>query len=135
MDLPASLEVVEVGPRDGLQNEAKNVPTGEKVALIEALAVAGLRRFEATNVVAALETGITTFNASVGGLGGSPNAPGAGGDVATEDLAHMLDEMGVQTGIDLRRLMEASDFLKSSGGHPLPARIDRSLLATPGAAR
>ncbi|MBA3794580.1 MAG: hydroxymethylglutaryl-CoA lyase, partial [Rubrobacter sp.] len=51
MRLPEFVEVVEVGPRDGLQNEKSNVPTGEKVALIEALAAAGLRRFEATSFV------------------------------------------------------------------------------------
>jgi len=51
VDLPASVEVVEVGPRDGLQNEKTNVPTGEKIALIEALIAAGLKRFEATSFV------------------------------------------------------------------------------------
>jgi len=51
VDLPASVEIVEVGPRDGLQNEAANVPTPEKIALIEALTAAGLKRFEATSFV------------------------------------------------------------------------------------
>lgn len=302
MDLPAFVEVVEVGPRDGLQNEKLNVPTGEKVALIEALAAAGLRRFEATsfvspraipqladaedvmaglragdgvlygalipnergyerakaagvgevvivgattesycrknlkmsvdealdgfapiaergqedgihvranvstvfgdpfegrpgldevlrvvsrvveagiddialsdtigianprqvfevftavreahpgvtfgahfhdtrglaaaNTVAALRAGISTFDSSVGGLGGSPNAPGAGGNAATEDLVYMLAQMGGETGVDLERLMDAADLLERLVGHPLNTRIERPLLADPGA--
>lgn len=304
MNLPASVEVVEVGPRDGLQNEAASVPTSEKIALIEALRAAGLRRFEATsfvspraipqladaedvlgglpssngvvygalipnergyeraraagvrevvlvgattegycrvnlkrsvdevlagfapiaargredgihvranistvfgdpfegrpdraqvlrvvsrviesgiedvalsdtigvanprqvfeiltsvreahpdvtfgahfhdtrglalaNVVAALEAGITSFDAALGGLGGSPYAPGAGGNVATEDLVYMFGEMGIETGIDLDKLMDASDLLERLVGHPLHRRIDRPLLADPSAAR
>ena len=302
MDLPASVGVVEVGPRDGLQNEKTNVPTGEKIALIEALTAAGLKRFEATsfvspraipqladaedvlaglppedgvvygglipnergyerakasgvrevvivgaatesycrknlnmsvdevlagfapiaargredgihvranistvfgdpfegrpgldqvlrvvarvleagiddvalsdtigvanprqvfdvftavreahpdvtlgahfhdtrglasaNTVAALEAGITTFDSSVGGLGGSPNAPGAGGNAATEDLVYMLAEMGVETGVDLEALIDAADLLERLVGRPLNTRIERSLLAGPGA--
>lgn len=81
------------------------------------------------NVVAALEAGIVTFDASVGGLGGGPNAPGAGGNVATEDLVYMLAEMGIETGIDLEALMDASDLMERLVGHPLSARIERSLLA------
>ncbi len=85
------------------------------------------------NVVAALDAGIETFDASVGGLGGSPNAPEAGGNVATEDLAFMLAEMGVETGIDLETLMDASDLTRRLVGHPLFARIGRSLLTAPDA--
>ena len=304
MDLLASVEIVEVGPRDGLQNERSNVPTGEKIALIEALAAAGLKRFEATsfvspraipqladaedllaglrtndgvtygglipnergyerakaagvgevvlvgaatesycrknlnmsveealagfapiaargredgihvradistvfgepfegcpgldqvlrvvsrvveagiddvalsdtigvadprgvfeaftavseaypgvtfgahlhdtrglaaaNTVAAIGAGISTFDSSLGGLGGSPNAPGAGGNLATEDLIHMLDQMGIETGVDLERLMDAADLLERLIGHPLNTRIERPLLADPGAVR
>lgn len=302
MHLPEFVEVVEVGPRDGLQNEKSNVPTGEKVALIEALAAAGLRRFEATsfvspraipqladaesvlaglppsngvlygglipnergyerakaagvgevvivgaatesychknlnmsvdealdgfapiaargrqdgirvranvstvfgdpfegrpgpgqvlrvvsrvveagiddvalsdtigianprqvfdvfaavreahpgvifgahfhdtrglaaaNTMAALEAGISTFDSSVGGLGGSPNAPGAGGNAATEDLVYMLAQMGIETGVDLGRLMDAADLLERLVGHRLNTRIGRPLLADPDA--
>jgi hydroxymethylglutaryl-CoA lyase len=304
VDLPASVEIVEVGPRDGLQNEAANVPTPEKIALIEALTAAGLKRFEATsfvspraipqladaedvlaglhpddglvygglipnergyerakaagvgevvlvgaatesycrknlnrsvdevlagfapiaargrkdgihvranistvfgdpfegkpdlgqvlrvvskvveagiddvalsdtigianprqvfdifeavgeahpdvtfgahfhdtrglaaaNTVAALEAGITTFDASVGGLGGSPNAPGAGGNAATEDLVYMFTEMGIETGVDLESLLDAADLLERLVDHPLNTQIERTLLADPGAAR
>jgi len=85
------------------------------------------------NAVAALDAGIVTFDAAIGGLGGSPNAPGAGGNVATEDLVHLFTEMGIQTGIDLDRLLEASELLEGLIGHPLPAKLNRPLLALPGA--
>lgn len=60
------------------------------------------------NVFAALESGIRSFDASIGGLGGCPFAPGASGNVATEDVVMMLDQMGYDTGIDLQELMNAS---------------------------
>jgi hydroxymethylglutaryl-CoA lyase len=63
------------------------------------------------NVLAGLEAGITRFDASVGGLGGCPFAPGATGNVATEDVVAMLDSCGVATGIDVSKLLDASDFL------------------------
>lgn len=63
------------------------------------------------NVVAALDVGIRSFDASLGGLGGCPHAPGASGNVATEDLAFMLEAMGFDTGIDLAALLEAQRLL------------------------
>ena len=83
------------------------------------------------NVVAALEAGITTFDSSIGGLGGSPYAPNAGGNVATEDLVYMLSEMGLETGVDLDLLMDASDLIERLVGHSLSTRIERSLLGAP----
>lgn len=71
----------------------------------------------------------------VGGLGGSPNAPGAGGNAATEDLVYMLTEMGIETGVDLESLMDAADLLERLVDHPLNTQIERTLLADPGAAR
>jgi len=62
------------------------------------------------NVFAALESGIRSFDASIGGLGGCPFAPGASGNVATEDVVMMLEQMGCDTGIDLRQLMKASEL-------------------------
>lgn len=62
------------------------------------------------NVFAALESGIRSFDASIGGLGGCPFAPGASGNVATEDVVMMLDQMGYDTGIDLQELMNASQL-------------------------
>lgn len=62
------------------------------------------------NVYAAFNSGVTQFDASIGGLGGCPFAPGATGNVATEDVAMMFDQMGVATGIDLPTLLKASDL-------------------------
>lgn len=78
------------------------------------------------NVLAALELGITEFDASVGGLGGSPFAPGASGNVATEDLVHMLTDMGIETGIDLDRMIDAAHLVESLVGHPVPSRVSKS---------
>lgn len=68
------------------------------------------------NVFAAVESGVRRFDASIGGLGGCPFAPGASGNVATEDVVMMLTQMGFETGIDLRRLLEASDLARTLTG-------------------
>ena len=78
------------------------------------------------NVMAALPLGITTFDASAGGLGGCPYAPGATGNLATEDLVYMLDGLGTATGINLAGLLEASAFIESKLDHPLPSRYYRA---------
>jgi hydroxymethylglutaryl-CoA lyase len=76
------------------------------------------------NVLAALEAGCDEFDASLGGIGGSPFAAGAAGNVATEDLVHMLMDMGIETGVDsLEGLMEVSEFLRTILGHPLRSRV------------
>jgi isopropylmalate/homocitrate/citramalate synthase len=74
------------------------------------------------NTLAALEMGIATFDASSGGLGGCPYAPGASGNLATEDLVYMLDRMGIDTGVDLNRLVRASAIIAPYLDHPLPGR-------------
>jgi hydroxymethylglutaryl-CoA lyase len=81
------------------------------------------------NVLAGLMAGVTTFDSSLGGLGGCPYAPGATGNVATEDLVYMLEEMGVATGVDLNRLVEASRFMQGVLGRELPSRYLKSRLA------
>lgn len=63
------------------------------------------------NVVAAMEAGATRFDASLGGIGGCPFAPGATGNICTEDLVHMLTEMGIKTGVDLDKLIVLSKEL------------------------
>jgi hydroxymethylglutaryl-CoA lyase len=83
------------------------------------------------NVLSALELGITTFDASAGGLGGCPYAPGATGNLATEDLVYMLNGLGIETGVDLAALMEASAFIEPRVGHPLPSRYYRATVASP----
>lgn len=72
------------------------------------------------NVIAALDTGVTTFDASQGGIGGCPYAPGASGNIVTEDLVFMLEAMGLQTGIDIERLINARKIIEESlSGEPL----------------
>jgi hydroxymethylglutaryl-CoA lyase len=75
------------------------------------------------NVLVALERGVSTFDASAGGLGGCPFAPGAAGNLATEDLVYLLDGLGVRTGIDLAGVVAASRFIESRLDHPLPSRV------------
>src|SRR6266446_2035323 len=74
------------------------------------------------NTLAAMEMGIATFDASSGGLGGCPFAPGASGNLATEDLIYMLDHMGIETGVSLDRLVAASSIVGPYLDHPLPGR-------------
>ena len=78
------------------------------------------------NVLAALEAGVLEFDASVGGLGGSPFARGGGGNVATEDLVVMLHGMGVETGVDVMALFTAARMLEQMVGHPVPSQAWRA---------
>ena len=75
------------------------------------------------NAYAALELGVTRFDTSVGGLGGSPFAAGSAGNLATEDLVHLLDDLGVATGVDLDGLLAASALVADLVGHAVPSRI------------
>ena len=75
------------------------------------------------NVLAALETGVESFESSFGELGGCPVPPGATGNIATEDLASMLHEMGIDTGIDLAALIEASRAAQKALGRPLGSHV------------
>jgi isopropylmalate/homocitrate/citramalate synthase len=74
------------------------------------------------NVLTALQLGIATFDASAGGLGGCPYAPGATGNLATEDLLYMLNGLGIHTGVSLDQVLEASRFIEQKIGHPLASR-------------
>src|SRR5256885_63610 len=184
-DLPASISLREVGPRDGLQNEDP-VSTDAKVELIDALSQTGVRRIEAVsfvhpkaipqmagadaisfgdttgratparvtslvgefrsahpqvplnlhfhntrgtglaNVLTALQLGVDDFDASVGGLGGCPYAPGATGNVATEELVHMVEDMGVATGVDLEAMIDAAAEAERIVGRNLPSQVLRA---------
>jgi hydroxymethylglutaryl-CoA lyase len=75
------------------------------------------------NVLASLPFGIATYDASSGGLGGCPYAPGAAGNLATDDLVYMLDGLGIVTGVSLTALSEASRFIASKIDHRLPSRF------------
>jgi hydroxymethylglutaryl-CoA lyase len=75
------------------------------------------------NVVAALERGVTRFDASIGGLGGCPYAPGASGNAVTEDLVHMLQDMEIDTGIDLDALLACAALAQDLVGRELPSAL------------
>ena len=103
--------------------------------LLDALANAGIaldrvglhfhntRGTALANVVAALERGITRFDASIGGLGGCPYAPGASGNAVTEDLVHMLHDMNIETGIDLDALLACAQLAQEIVGRELPSAL------------
>lgn len=78
------------------------------------------------NILAGMEAGIRIYDSSIGGIGGCPFAPGATGNVCTEDVVHMLEEMGVKTSIDLDTLIAASHKLKEILGHDLPGQVAKA---------
>jgi len=112
---------------------------GRVVALLEALRAAGTPvervavHFHDTygqalaNTLAALSRGITTVDAAAGGLGGCPYAKSATGNLATEDLVWQLDGLGIETGIDLHKLVETSVWMAEQLGRPSPSRVVRAI--------
>ncbi len=78
------------------------------------------------NALAGLQAGVTIFDGSVGGLGGCPYARGATGNVATEDLVHMLHEMGIETGVDLQKLIGCARIAQELVGRPLESHVARA---------
>jgi hydroxymethylglutaryl-CoA lyase len=78
------------------------------------------------NVLTALEMGVADFDASVGGLGGCPYAPGASGNIASEELVHMVEDMGVATGVDLEKLIGVAAEAERLVGHTLPSQVLRA---------
>jgi hydroxymethylglutaryl-CoA lyase len=81
------------------------------------------------NVLAALERGVTTFDASTGGLGGCPYAPGAAGNLATEDLVYLLDGLKIESGVRLDALVAAGAIVERVVGHRLPSRYSQAARA------
>ena len=79
-----------------------------------------------TNVLAGLETGVKVFDASIGGLGGCPYAPGASGNIATEDLVYMLEKMKFQTNIQIPHLIKTTHYLEKKLNRTLPAKLSIS---------
>ncbi|WP_129668973.1 hydroxymethylglutaryl-CoA lyase [Phytoactinopolyspora endophytica] len=78
------------------------------------------------NVYAALQLGVDDFDAAVAGLGGCPYAPGASGNIATEEVVSMLEDMGVQTGVDLERLLNVAEMAERFVGHTAPSQVLRA---------
>ena len=81
------------------------------------------------NTLAGLESGITTFDTSVGGMGGCPYAPGAAGNLATEDLVHLLHSLDIETGINLDKLITCGELAQKLLGKELPGRFLKASLA------
>ena len=81
------------------------------------------------NILAALEFGVAVVDSSVAGLGGCPYAPGAGGNVASEDVLYMLQGLGIETGVDLDALIEAGRFISDHLGRPPASKVSRARLA------
>jgi len=84
------------------------------------------------NVLASLPFGVATYDASAGGLGGCPYAPGAAGNLATDDLIYMLDGLGIETGVSLAGVTAASTFIASKIDHRLPSRYAQAVRASRG---
>ncbi|GCE03285.1 hydroxymethylglutaryl-CoA lyase [Dictyobacter aurantiacus] len=84
------------------------------------------------NVLVALQMGVTTIDASAGGLGGCPYAPGAAGNLATEDLLYMLNGMGIKTGVDLDKVVEATRFIAPYLDHPPLSKYYQAAIAATG---
>ena len=78
------------------------------------------------NVLAAVQAGIVRFDGSLGGLGGCPYAPGASGNISSEDAIHMLDAMGYDTGIDIPRLLSWARELPNIVGHAVPGQVAKA---------
>lgn len=82
------------------------------------------------NTVAAMQAGAAQFDGSVGGLGGCPYAPGASGNVATEDMVSMLERMGIETGVDLDALLGVAEFVQGVVGRRLDGKVLRATIAS-----
>jgi hydroxymethylglutaryl-CoA lyase len=102
----------------------KEVPLGKM-----ALHFHDTRGTALANVLAGLDAGVTIFDSSLGGLGGCPYAPGAAGNLATEDLVYMLHGLGIETGINLEKLVDAGQLAEQILGKELPGRYLKATLA------
>ena len=83
------------------------------------------------NAVAAVAAGVSTLDASIGGIGGCPFAPNATGNIATEDLAYMMERMGVQTGLDLEKLIETAHWVEELLQKPVPGQLSKAGIFPP----
>jgi len=127
---------VSLGDTTGLGNPVQVASTVEKMRDAGArddqiaLHLHDTRGTGLANALAGLEAGVTTFDSSVGGLGGTPYAPGANGNLATEELVFMLEEMGVATGVSLETIMEAAEGVARVLRKELPSRYLKATRAT-----
>jgi len=82
-----------------------------------------------SNILTSLDFGIAVVDSSAAGLGGCPYAAGASGNVATEDVVYMLHGMGIETGVDLQKLVEAGDYISNAISRPTMSKVARAMLA------
>lgn len=140
------VRLLEIGCAELSLGDTIGVATpGQVTALLEGFARAGVPveriavHFHDTygqalaNTLAALRAGVTTVDASAGGLGGCPYAKSATGNLATEDLVWMLHGLGISTGVDLRALVATSGWMAQQLGRPSPSRAVQALLGSPAA--
>lgn len=133
----AGVDQVALGDTTGLANPRQVVDLlrdlGHEVPLTKiALHFHDTRGLGCANVLAGLEAGITTFDSSLGGMGGCPYAPGATGNVATEDLLYLFRGLGVETGVDLEAIIAISRWMEEITGKTLTSRYLRAHLASCG---
>ena len=115
--------------RDVLSRVFAEVPVGDVAVHFH-----DTRGTALANILVAVEMGVTTVDSALGGLGGCPYAPGASGNVATEDVIYMLEGMGVRTGVDMDKLVEASQLASTLVGHEMPSKFYRAYMGARGRA-
>jgi hydroxymethylglutaryl-CoA lyase len=127
-------QVVEAGASAVTLADTTGMATPDRIADVVTAAGTGVRLHlhdtrgtALTNAFAALLLGVRAFDTAVGGLGGSPFAEGAGGNLATEDLVHLCDSLGVETGIDLDAMVAVALRVARLVGHPVPSRVTATL--------
>jgi hydroxymethylglutaryl-CoA lyase len=122
VSLSDTIGVAHPGQVTDVLNEVSRRVAGNDIALH----FHDTRGMALANVYAGLEAGVGTYDASAGGLGGCPYAPGATGNLATEDLVYMLDGLGIATDVRLDGLLDASRAIEPLVGHQLPSRVYRA---------
>ena len=115
--------------RDVLSRVFAEVPVGDVAVHFH-----DTRGTALANILVSVEMGITTVDSALGGLGGCPYAPGASGNVATEDVIYMLEGMGVRTGVDIDKLVTASQLASTLVGHEMPSKFYRAYMGARGRA-
>jgi hydroxymethylglutaryl-CoA lyase len=115
--------------RDVLSRVFKEIPVGDVAVHFH-----DTRGTALANILVSVEMGVTTVDSALGGLGGCPYAPGASGNVATEDVVYMLEEMGMRTGVDMDKLITASQLASTLVGHEMPSKFYRAYMGARGRA-
>lgn len=119
----AGADLVTLADTTGTATPTRIADVLELVGVAHGLHLHDSRGTALVNAYAAWQTGVRRFDTSIGGLGGSPFAPGAGGNLASEDLVLLLEDLGVGTGIDLGALLETGRWLGGVLGRDLPSRV------------